>query len=152
MPGYYLLEHPTPEQWQALLEAFIPRARWLELAYADRRSPLPRPLQPLEAHLVDVFETCFYWGAQQIRTLRFFRLDLVAPVRAFLQEPPALANWDAPPPVLTDPALYGDDEVPLLWTIAHEDQVYLWLDDQEAEVWRARGFHLTPAPEVTRPW
>ena len=150
MKGYYLLAEPTPEQWQRVLERMLPQADMVEFMRYDLRGPLPKPLRPCEDRLVDVFTTCYYWGARQIRSARFFRLALDDELRAFVRSRPGLHDWDEFASPIVDPALYQGD-TPILWTIVHEAQVFVWLDEDEAAQLRAEGLDLTPTPEIAPP-
>ena len=147
---YYLLEHPTPAQWAALQDWALARAQMLEVMRYDVRGPIPKPLRPFQAQLIDVFVTCYYWDAPQIRSARFFRLALNDALRTFVRTRAGLSDWEEFSLPVTDPAFYQDD-IPILWTITHEGYAFLWLDDEEAAAFRAQGFVLEPAPDVQPP-
>ena len=147
---YYILENPSPQQWRRMLDWALARAQQVEFLHFDLRGPLPKDLRPFEAQLEATFITCYYWGAFQLRTARVFRLHLNDALREFLTARPALSDWVAPPPAVMGPALYADD-IPIFWTIAHENRVFLWLDEEAARAWQAQGAALKPAEDLTPP-
>ncbi len=164
---YYVIEQPTSEQWQQILAWAIARGHGIGWQYPDVRGPLPKPLRPLASQLVEVFTTCHYWGERHGRAVRVLLFAADDDVRAFLTSRSDLHAWDSPPPALSDPMVFGDQQVgaPLLWTIAHESLVFLHMDESEVSTWEAQyGIPLTlalgveppiivkDAPCASRPW
>lgn len=119
--------------------------------YFDLRAPLPKNLRPFENQLTSIFTTCYYWGARQTRNVRLIQFALDEALRDFLTARPHLTDWNNPPPGIMDPHLYGADEIPLLWTIAHEDLVFFWMNEEEAREFQDQGMPLIPATDVEPP-
>ena len=119
--------------------------------YFDRRAPLPKYLRPFSDRLIASFITCHYWGARQVRPVRIFLFELDDALRAFLTSRPTLSDWGSFLPAMLDPALFEEDEAPLLWTITHEELVFLGLDEEEARSLQTQGLSLKPTTDVTPP-
>ncbi len=151
MKRYYVIEHPTPEQWRSLLTWALSRAQRIEFAHVDDRAKsLPNTLRPFEDRITEAFTTCYYWGNRQVKPRRFYRLALNEALSDLLLASSSPAEWCAPSSELEDPALYQDD-VPILWTIAHDNMVFLWIEDSELAQWRAQNMPVTQAPDTAPP-
>ncbi len=148
---YHVIENPTPEQWQRLLDWAVGHTDQVAFMIFDLHGPIPKPLRPFEDRLVTAFTTCHYWGDRQMRAVRVLRFQLDEALRDFLKARPALADWGELPPAIMDPLFYGEDDAPRLWTIAHEGLVFLWLDENEAAWWQTQGLPLSPASDVIPP-
>ena len=148
---YYLIENPTPEQWREALQWALARAQRVAFLHHDLRGPLPKPLQPFKEQATDAYTTCHYWEARQLRPVRVIELRLNDALREFLLRPATLSAWETPPPGISDFLLYDARDEPLLWTISHEDYLFLRLDDQEVAKWRGEGWRLLSVPDNEKP-
>ena len=149
---YYVIEQPTSEQWQRILDWALARGQRIAWLYSDVRGPMPKILRPFAPLLVEAFTTCHYWGDRQLRAVRVFQFRIDESLRDFLLSRPDLLAWCGPPPALSDPMVFDQGDDPLLWTIAHESLVFLWMDEAEVSDWeRTYGMSLMLAEDVEPP-
>lgn len=135
-------------KWKLLLDYALSQGDTIEFTVSSKEKQWPAVVSTLMPFLVESFKARWYYGAQQSRKVTILHFHNTPEVAALLRTPPTFFDyrfWQ--PEMPEDPTFYRNGEA-IVWTISHEIWVYMLLTEQEAEVWRARGFELDPQGRI----
>jgi hypothetical protein len=147
--AYYLVElfdKRAEVAWDELLAFALERANFLEFA-APRCTVITgfrlqkwqwKPPAPLQPFLVNRYESYWKYQVRQKNKTLYYRFRLTPEMATYVLGQP-LEIWGVANDLPEDPAFYRD-ELPILWTISHEQFAYVWLNPAEAQSWREAGF------------